>query len=61
MVNPLGFLSFISFAIVFLQIDLIPSWASWTIAWSTLWLFIPFPLALFPVPVFMGVMPPLTE
>ncbi|MEX0863824.1 MAG: hypothetical protein WD269_03000 [Acidimicrobiia bacterium] len=56
MVNPLAFLSFIGLAIASLRTGVLPSWAAWsTIIWSAVWLFIPFPLALFPVPVFLGV------
>lgn len=57
MVNPLAFLSFIAFGIAFLQTELLPDWASWgVIVWSGIWFFIPFPLALFPVPIFIGIM-----
>lgn len=57
MANPLAFLAFIGFGIAFLQTELIADWASWVIiGWSGLWFFIPFPLALFPVPIFMGIM-----
>ena len=55
MVNPLALLSFIGLAVASLQTGVLPSWAAWgVIVWSAVWLFIPFPLALFPVPVFMG-------
>lgn len=55
MVNPLAFLSFIAIALASLQTGVIPGWAAWgVIVWSAVWLFLPFPLALFPVPVFLG-------
>jgi hypothetical protein len=55
MVNPLAFLSFIAIAIASLRTGVLPGWAAWgTIVWSAVWFFIPFPLALFPVPVFIG-------
>lgn len=55
MVNPLAFLSFIAFAIASLATGLLPAWSAWIIIiWSGVWLFIPFPLALYPVPIFMG-------
>ena len=55
MVNPIAFLSFIAIAIASLRTGVLPGWAAWgTIVWSAVWLFIPFPLALFPVPVFLG-------
>lgn len=55
MVNPLAFLSFIAIALASLQTGVIPALAAWgVIVWSAVWLFLPFPLALFPVPVFLG-------
>lgn len=55
MVNPIAFLSFIAIAIASLRTGVLPGWAAWgVIVWSAVWLFIPFPLALFPVPVFLG-------
>jgi hypothetical protein len=54
-VNSLAFLSFIGLAVAALRTNVLPSWAAWgVIVWSAIWLFIPFPLALFPVPVFLG-------
>lgn len=56
MVNPLAFLSYIAFAVALNQTGVLPSWAAWSvIVWSAIWALIPFPLALFPVPVFIGV------
>jgi len=56
MVNPLAFLAFIGLAVASLRVGVPPGWAAWTITiWSAVWFFIPFPLALFPVPVFFGV------
>jgi hypothetical protein len=55
MVNPLAFLSFVALAIASLRTGVLPGWAAWgTIVWSAVWFFIPFPLAIFPVPVFIG-------
>lgn len=55
MVNPMAFLSFIGLSIASLHTGVLPGWAAWTtIIWSSIWLFVPFPLALFPVPVFLG-------
>ena len=55
-VNPIAFLSYIGFALACLRVGILPSWAAWgVVAWCALWFFVPFPLALFPVPVFMGV------
>ena len=55
MVNPIAFLSFIALAIASLRTGVLPGWAAWgVIVWSVVWVFIPFPLALFPVPVFLG-------
>lgn len=54
-VNPLAFLSFIAIAAASLRTDVLPAWSAWgVIVWSAIWFFIPFPLALFPVPVFLG-------
>jgi hypothetical protein len=54
-VNPLAFLSFIGLAVASLRTGVLPSWAAWgVIVWSAIWVVIPFPLALFPVPVFLG-------
>lgn len=55
MVNPIAFLSFVAIAIASLRTGVLPGWAAWgVIVWSAIWVFIPFPLALFPVPVFLG-------
>lgn len=55
MVNPLAFLAFIGLSIGALRTGVLPGWAAWpVIVWSGVWLVVPFPLALFPVPVFMG-------
>lgn len=55
MVNPIAFLSFIAMAIASFRTGVLPGWAAWgVIVWSAIWVFIPFPLALFPVPVFLG-------
>ena len=58
MVNPLAFLAFLAFiglSIGTLTAGVLPGWAAWpVIVWSGVWLFVPFPLALFPIPVFMG-------
>lgn len=55
MVNPIAFLSFVAIAIASLRAGVLPGWAAWgVIVWSAIWVFIPFPLALFPVPVFLG-------
>ena len=57
MVNPLALLAFIGLALASLRTGVLPGWAAWTITiWSAVWFFIPFPLALFPVPVFFGVL-----
>jgi hypothetical protein len=55
MVNPLAFLSFIGLSIAAVHTGVLPGWAArGIVVWSALWFFIPFPLALFPVPLFMG-------
>jgi hypothetical protein len=55
-VNPIAFLSFIGFALASLSVGILPGWAGWAVVvWCSLWFFVPFPLALFPVPVFLGV------
>lgn len=55
MVNPIAFLSFVAIAIASLRTGVLPGWAAWgVIVWSAVWFFIPLPLALFPVPVFLG-------
>lgn len=55
MVNPIAFLSFIAIALASLNTGVLPGWAAWgVIVWSVIWMVIPFPLALFPVPVFLG-------
>ena len=55
-VNPIAFLSYIGFALASLRVGLLPGWAAWgVVGWCVLWFFVPFPLALFPVPVFLGV------
>jgi hypothetical protein len=55
-VNPIAFLSYIAFAIASLRVGILPGWAAWgVVGWCVLWFFVPFPLALFPVPVFLGV------
>ncbi len=57
MVNPIAFLSFIAIAVVSLRSGVLPGWAAWgVIVWGAVWFFIPFLLALFPVPVFLGAM-----
>lgn len=57
MVNPLAFLSYVAIAIASLRTGVLPGWAAWgVIVWGAIWFFIPFPLALFPVPVFVGAM-----
>lgn len=56
-VNPIAFLSYIGFALASLRVGILPGWAAWgVVVWCAIWFFIPFPLALFPVPVFLGVM-----
>jgi len=55
-VNPIAFLSYIGFALACLRVGILPGWAAWgVVVWCGLWVFVPFPLALFPVPVFLGV------
>jgi hypothetical protein len=55
-VNPIAFLSYIAIAFASLRVGVLPSWAAWgVVVWCALWFFIPLPLALFPVPVFLGV------
>jgi hypothetical protein len=56
-VNPIAFLSYIGFALASMRVGILPGWAAWgVVVWCALWFFVPFPLALFPVPVFLGVM-----
>lgn len=56
-VNPIAFLSYIGFALASLKVGILPGWAAWgVVVWCAIWFFVPFPLALFPVPVFLGVM-----
>ena len=55
-VNPIAFLSYIGFALAAMKVGILPAWATWgVVVWCSLWFFVPFPLALFPVPVFLGV------
>lgn len=55
-VNPIAFLSYIGFALASLRVGILPGWAAWgVVVWCAVWFFVPFPLALFPVPVFLGV------
>lgn len=55
LVNPVAFLALIGFAVASMNLDIIPTWAGWvTIAWSAVWTFLPFPLALYPAFVFFA-------
>ena len=56
LVNPISLLSFVGFAVVSMQAEIIPSWAGWTlIVWSGVFVFFPLPLAIAPAALFFGV------
>ena len=54
--NPLLLLAYIGFGAAVVRTELLWSWVGWVmIVWSSIWLFFPLPLLIYPVPVLLAI------